>query len=90
MLLSKHRAIKYTEKDEQEVTLLGSRRRHSFYLVGITTEIAKKYKNSVHAIVDNTFFAHTLKKSFKKEKRISVEPKRITLKLILELLEKKY
>lgn len=87
MLLENSGDIKFTEKEEQEIALLGSRRVYPFYVVGVTVEIAQRYKSKIKVFADNKYFADILSKSFTKEKNISVEAKPVTLKLIRELLE---
>ena len=87
MLLQEESGIEFTEKDEQEIALLGSRRIYPFYVVGITLEIAKRYGSEIKVHVDNKYFGGILSKSFVEEKNISVETKAVSLKLIRELLE---
>ena len=58
MILEKEKGIKFTEKIEQEIALLGSKRTYPFYVVGITAEVAKKYKQKIRVIADNKYFAN--------------------------------
>lgn len=87
MILEKEKEIEFNEITEQEIALLGSRRIYPFYVVGITTEMVKKYGHKVKVIADNKYFANILDKSFSDQKDISVEAKPITAMFIRELVE---
>lgn len=88
MLLEKNIKVNFSDKEEQNITLLGSRRIYPFYVVGITTEISKKYGGDIKIIADNKFFTKVLKKSFTKQKTIYVKHEKITAQLIRKILEK--
>lgn len=88
MLLKQQTGIRFTESDEQEIALRGSRRIYPFYVVGIPMEIAKKYRKKLQVYVDNKYFTKVLKMAFAKEKFIEVVHEPIKIKLIRDLLQK--
>ncbi len=87
MILETEKNEIFKKKDEQQLTLKGSQRSYPFYVVGITTEVAKKYKVKIHILADNKFFTRTLKKSFR-DQNVFVSYKKVTIVLIRKLLEK--
>ncbi|OGC82208.1 MAG: hypothetical protein A2V81_00510 [Candidatus Abawacabacteria bacterium RBG_16_42_10] len=88
MLLERQADIVFTETNEQEIALKGSRRIYPFYVVGIPMEIAKKYGKKIQVYVDNKYFTKVLKVAFAKEKSIEVVHTPIKIKLIRDLLQK--
>lgn len=80
---------KFTEADEHELALQGSRRTYPFYVVGIPMEFTKKFNRKLTVYVDNKYFASTLQKAFLSDKRINIIQEQITQPLIKALLEKK-
>lgn len=86
MILKAQNKIDFTDADEQEVALKGSRRIYSSYMVGISSEIAKKYGKKIQIFADNKYFTKILQESFK-DKKVTVTHHPITLDLIKKLLE---
>ena len=86
MMLQKH-SLKPTYKDEEEILILGGKRKHPFYLVGISVEINKRFKKKISVIADNKFFAGVLEKSFA-NKNFDVKQHKITTDYIKALVEK--
>lgn len=78
---------RFTEHDEQEIALDGSKRIYPYYVVGIPMEFFKKFDCKITIYVDNKFFTSILEKSFMLEKRVSIVHKKITDKFIIELLK---
>lgn len=89
MILEAEKNQVFSKQDEQDIALEGSQRTYPFYVVGITSEIIKKYKVRVNIIVDNKFFSDILKKSFGKTKNIIVQRVPIRVPLIKKLLKEK-
>lgn len=87
MILQLKNNIHFTKKDEEQITLRGSDRVYPFYVTGIATEIAKKYKVKIQILANNKFFTNVLKESFK-NKNIIVSHEKITIALIRKLLDK--
>lgn len=78
---------RFTEHDEQELALKGSRRKYPFYVVGIPMEFAKKYDIRIKVYVDNNFFTTQLQKAIIGNKKINVVHKKINSIFISELLK---
>src|SRR5258708_5103952 len=85
MILKAQERVDFTESDEQEIALNGSRRIYQSYMAGISNEIAKKYAKNINIYTDNKFFTKVLQNSFK-DKRIQVSHEPITLAFIKTLL----
>lgn len=79
----------FSEEDEQQLALNGSRRTYPFYVVGIPMEFAKKFQKNVTIFVDNQYFTEVLEKHFSENNKINVIHKPITEDLIRELLKEK-
>lgn len=76
----------FTENEEQNLTLRGSKRINQFYVAGIPLEFVKKYGCQLTIFVDNTYFANVLESIFLKETQIKIRQKKITTRLIKDLL----
>ncbi len=79
---------KFTESDEHELALNGSKRIYPFYVVGIATEFVRKFDCKITIYADNKHFTSILQKSFMRETRVSVAHKKITQVFIAELLKR--
>ncbi len=89
MMLQARYGIQFTERDEQRLALMGSRRIHPFYVAGIPVEIAREFKKDIVAYVDNKFFTQVLQQqSFDTSSHMRAEHKPITIELIQEELAK--
>lgn len=86
MLIKAKYGIDFDEAIEQDLSLKGSKRLHSFYVVGIVKEIVNKYQTKVSVTVDNKYFARILEKQIN-DKKIEIKHQKITLELVLELLK---
>lgn len=76
----------FTECEESDLTLRGSKRVHQFYVAGIPLEFAQKYDSQINVFVDNKYFADILRGIFSSDKRISIIQKKLTIPLIKDLL----
>lgn len=76
----------FTEIEESDLALRGSKRVHQFYVAGIPLEFVKKYDSQINVFVDNKYFANILGDIFSSDKRISVIQEKITIPLIKDLL----
>ena len=81
------RGEQFTQAEEHELALNGSKRVHQFYVAGIPLEFVTKFNCRVVVHVDNAHFANILKELFSPDKRLHVIQKKIKLSLIRDLLE---
>src|SRR5574343_154707 len=86
MILEALKNIKYTKELEQKLALAGSQRIYPFYVVGIPSEIAKKFDVSIKVFADNKYFTGILQKSFD-SKNISVEHHKVSIDFIKQKLD---
>lgn len=77
----------FTENDEQQLALNGSKRTYPLYIVGIPMEFSTKFQKGVTVYVDNKYFAEVLGKHFIENKKIKVIHKPIIKLLIRDLLK---
>ena len=89
MLLKAQANIEFTEAEEQDLALNGSKRRYSFYVIGIPSEIMKKYNKKIQVYADNKYFTKVLQNSCEVNQGIKITHNSITLNLVRELLKKK-
>lgn len=89
MILEAEKNKTFTKEKEQQLALKGSQRTYPFYVVGITSEIAKEYKTGIHVFADNKFFTNVLKNAFK-DKNIVVNHEKVTTSLVRKLLVKNH
>jgi len=81
------RKKQFTQIQEQDLALKGSKRMHQFYVAGIPLEFVKQYDSQVIVYVDNKYFANVLEEIFSQDTRLCTIQKKITLSLIKALLE---
>ncbi len=89
MLLQAQKGISFSEAEEQDLALRGSKRKYPFYVVGIPTEVALTYNTRIKIFVDNKFFTDVLQKAFAEQKNITVVHEPITEDLIRKEVTKK-
>ena len=79
----------FTENDEQQLALNGSKRTYPLYIVGIPMEFSTKFKKDLTVHVDNKYFTEVLGKHFIRNKKIKVVHDPITKSLIKDLLKER-
>lgn len=82
------RRKQFTEIEEQDLAVSGSKRMHKFYAAGIPLEFVKKFDSKVAIYVDNKYFANVLEEKLSQDSRLHVVHKKITQSLIRDLLKK--
>jgi hypothetical protein len=89
MLLKAQYGIEFNEGDEKEVLLNGMNRKYMFYVIGVPKAVYEKYGKQMSIVVDNQYFTDQLIREFKDKKNFNIYHKKITIRLIRELLDKR-
>ncbi len=88
MILNHKYNIQINKKIEEEILIKGMKRKYPFYVVGIPSEIQKRFRKKINILVDNKYFANALTESFNDKRNFSILHKKITLNLIKKHLNR--